>query len=106
MQEVFDKSFQSEKLPIDKPSVICFSAPWSEPGQQSLSTLKGLEDIYKSHLHFFCMNVDENANVPAELGVKTLPTIIIWHKGAIKETLAGQHEKRKIRIFIESFASS
>ena len=50
------------------------------------------------------MNVDENANVPASLGVKTIPQVSLIERGTITSSLSGRQPKVKIREFLESTA--
>jgi thioredoxin 1 len=47
------------------------------------------------------MNVDENAIIPAEYAIRSIPSLFLVKEGQVIDSLVGNHPKEKIRTFIE-----
>ena len=94
----FDKTIGETELP----QLVYFWAPWCKSAEIYTETLSDLAKTYEGRLEIHCMNIDENANVPASLGIKTIPQISLIENGVITSSLSGRHAKIKIREFLES----
>ena len=78
-----------------------FWAPWCGPCLAVAPTLDELANEYESKLVVAKMNVDENANVPAEYGVRSIPFMVLIKDGKIVESLVGAQPKAKIKEVID-----
>jgi thioredoxin 1 len=102
LREISESNFDTTIATERMFTAVFFAAPWHPASIASLTVIQELEGLYKQQVDFFCMNIDENANVPAELGITELPTLIIFRYGHEQCRLVGQHEKRRIQAFLET----
>lgn len=105
LKSINDGNFDSKLSSKDAENLVFFWAPWSKPCEPFQETLADLAKTYDGKLEIFCMNIDENANMPATLGVKTIPQLSYIENGVISASLSGRQAKVKIREFLESVVS-
>lgn len=99
---VTDSDFESEVLKSDTPVLVDFWAPWCGPCLAVAPTLDELAGEYQGKFKIAKMNVDENANVPAEFGVRSIPFMVFIKEGKVVESLIGAHPKAKIKEIIDT----
>jgi thioredoxin 1 len=92
--EVTDASFEPEVLRAPTPVVVDFWAPWCKPCEAIEPTLLDLEQEAAGHARFVRLNVDENPSVPAQFGVLSLPTVIVFEHGEAQETIVGARPRK------------
>ena len=100
--EVNDSNF-SEILSKSKiPVLVDFWAPWCGPCLALNPTITQLSEIFKDKVQFAKMNVDENSIVPAEYGVRSIPSLFLIKDSQVVDSLVGSHSKEKISSFIQA----
>ena len=97
LRAICDSDFDNKLDQSQKKTLVFFWAPWCKAAETFTETLEDLAKTYDSNVQIFCMNVDENANVPASLGVKTIPQVSLIERGTITSSLSGRQPKVKIR---------
>ncbi len=70
--EVKQIQSQGNKVLVD------FWAPWCGPCRSLIPRLEGLESKYPN-VTFVKVNVDENMEYAMELGIRTVPTVIVYN---------------------------
>ena len=101
LKAVSDTSFETDVLRSDVLVVIDFWAPWCEPCKLVAPILESLAGRYGDTVRFFTMNVDE-AKKPAEFGVRSIPTLLFFKDGTIKNQLVGVHSEEKVAQVIKT----
>jgi thioredoxin 1 len=102
MVEVTDAGFADEVLAAERPVVVDFWAPWCGPCKAVDRVLEELEREHGERLSFVKVNIDEHPQRAAELGVLSLPTVILFDGGERQETVVGGRPRRH---FEKTFAA-
>jgi len=58
--------------------------------------LEHLVKNYKEKLKVFRLNVDENMKISAKFGIRSIPTLLLFKGGELKETIVGALPQDKI----------
>lgn len=100
-KSVNDQDFEANVINSDKPVLVDFWAPWCGPCVAIGPTLNELAKEFQEQVVIAKMNVDENANVPAEYGVRSIPYMVLFKDGKMLDSIVGAQPKAKIKELIE-----
>jgi thioredoxin 1 len=81
VKHVTDASYQEDVLDSDLPVVVDFWAPWCGPCRMVAPVVEELADEYAGRMVFAKMNTDENPSIPSKLGIRGIPTLVVYIKG-------------------------
>lgn len=93
---VTDENFEEEVLKNDLPVLVDFWAVWCAPCRAIVPTLDHLSQNYKDKLKVVKLNVDEQMKTASTYGVRSIPTLLFFKGGELKETIVGVLPQDKI----------
>ena len=86
---VTDATFDAEVKNSDIPVVVDFWAEWCGPCKQIGPSLEELSAEMEGKVKIVKVNVDENPNSPAQMGVRGIPALFIFKGGEVVANMAG-----------------
>jgi thioredoxin 1 len=76
-------------------------APWCGPCKTISPIIDELSDEYREQVSFGKLNADDNLEKVRELGVRNIPTIMIYKDGQIVERNTGAISKNQLKELID-----
>ncbi len=98
---VTDATFQSEVLDSTVPVVVDFWAEWCGPCKMIGPSLEELSEEYGDTVKITKINVDENSNTPASLGVRGIPALFLFKDGKVVANKTGAAPKAALKSWID-----
>ena len=100
IRETDDSNFESEVLKAEIPVLVDFWAPWCGPCKAIAPILEQISDELGDKIKIVKVNVDDNQKYAVDFGIKSIPTLLIFNKGEIKNQIIGAIPKAEIEKFI------
>jgi len=97
---VTDDTFDAEVRNADLPVVVDFWAEWCGPCKQIGPALEELSNELAGSVKIVKVNVDENPNLPAQLGVRGIPTLFLFKDCEIVSNKTGAAPKAALAGWI------
>ena len=97
---VTDATFDKEVRQSDIPVVVDFWAEWCGPCRQIGPALEELAVEYMGRVKIVKVNVDENPDSPAELGVRGIPSLFLFKNGQVVSNKVGAAPKAALANWI------
>ena len=96
-----DETFEDEVLAADKPVLVDFWAEWCGPCKMLAPTIDELADEYAGKVKVGKLDTDTNQKVAATYGISSIPTVILFVNGEIKEQFVGLRSKADFTSVID-----
>ena len=100
--KVTDASFEADVLKSSEPVVVDFWAEWCGPCKMIGPSLEEIATEMQGKVKIVKMNVDENPGVPGSLGIRSIPTLILFKDGKAASQQVGAAPKGELAKWISS----
>ncbi len=97
---VTDATFDAEVRNSDIPVVVDFWAEWCGPCKQIGPALEELAVEYEGRIKIAKVNVDENPDSPARMGVRGIPALFMFRDGQVVSNKVGAAPKAALKSWI------
>ncbi len=99
---VTDATFDAEVRGSDVPVVVDFWAEWCGPCRMIGPALEELAAEYAGKVKIVKVNVDENPEAPAALGVRGIPALFLFKDGQVVSNKVGAAPKAALDNWIKA----
>lgn len=107
VQELSKDNFQKEVLESDVPVLVDFWAPWCGPCRIQGPMIEHLAKEYADKpIKIASLNIDENPETAQAFNIFSIPTLMLFSKGSIRERLIGLQSKDTLVEKIEEHLKS
>ncbi|PQO24386.1 thioredoxin [Rhodobacteraceae bacterium WD3A24] len=99
---VTDATFEQEVKNSDVPVIVDFWAEWCGPCKQIGPALEELSEEYGDRIKVAKVNVDENPQTPAMMGIRGIPALFMFKDGQVVSNKVGAAPKAALQTWIDS----
>ncbi len=93
VRELTDDNFDAEVLRSDLPALVDFTAGWCAPCRAIAPLVESLAERYRGAVKVGMMDADDQRAIPARYGVRSLPTLLLFHRGQVVAQFVGAGPK-------------
>ena len=101
IKHITDATFEADVLKSATPVLVDFWAEWCGPCKMIAPILDELAPAYQGKVQIAKMNVDDNRAVPAQFGIRGIPTLMLFKGGELVATKVGAVGKPQLAAFID-----
>lgn len=101
MKVVTSSDFNSQVLENNGVVLVDFYADWCGPCKMVAPVLEQLSEEIKE-AEFVKINVDDAGEIANQYGVMSIPTLLVFKGGEVKETLVGFKPKEEIESKVKA----
>ena len=101
-EKVTDASFEADVLKSSEPVVVDFWAEWCGPCKMIGPSLEEISTEMAGKVKITKLNVDENPGVAGQLGIRSIPTLMIFKDGKLAAQKVGAAAKGELIKWINS----
>ena len=94
-------NFEEEVLKSDRPVLVEFWATWCGPCQRVAPILEDLASDIKDLAKIGKLDVDEESEIADELGIMSIPTMIVFKNGKVHQSTIGVQSKDTLKKLLD-----
>ena len=96
-----DDNWKQEVTDAEGPVLVDFWAEWCPPCRMIAPSIDALATAYSGRAKVGKLNVDENPEVAAAFGVRSIPTLLVFKGGKVVEQQVGALPQPRIAELLE-----
>ncbi len=99
--EIDDSRFEETVLKADGPVLVDFSAAWCGPCKKLEPVVHEIARDYDGRLKVVKVDVDRSPQAAARFAVLSVPTVLLFHRGEVKDQAIGLVAKRVLTGMVD-----
>src|SRR5437667_5776426 len=100
--EINETNFESEVLQSTQPVLVDFWAEWCGPCKMLAPVLDEIANEQVGRIKIAKVNVDENAALAGRFGIQSIPTLLYFADGQLRNQTVGALSKKRIVSDLEA----
>ncbi len=96
------ENFGQEVLKAETPVLVDFWAEWCGPCKMLAPVLDELAQEYGAKLKVGKVNIDHDQQLSVQYGIQSIPTLLIFKDGQVKEQHIGMKSKSVLKDALDS----
>ncbi len=102
--KIDNSNFESDVLKASEPVVVDFWAEWCGPCKMIAPALEEISSEMADQVKIAKVNIDENPELAAQYGVRSIPTLLMFKNGEIAANMVGAAPKSRLADWIKASA--
>ena len=102
--EINEENFEAEVIQSDQPVLVDFWAEWCGPCKMLAPVLDEIANEQAGRVKVAKVNVDTNPVLAARFGIQSIPTLLYFAGGEVRDKTVGVTGKRGIISKLEKIA--
>ncbi|MBX8784355.1 MULTISPECIES: thioredoxin [Brucellaceae] len=102
--KIDNSNFESDVLKASEPVVVDFWAEWCGPCKMIAPALEEISSEMSGQVKIAKVNIDENPELAAQYGVRSIPTLLMFKNGEIAANMVGAAPKSRLADWIKASA--
>jgi thioredoxin 1 len=103
--EITDATFEFEVVKSDIPVLVDFWAPWCGPCRAVAPLVEELATEFDGQIKFVKVNTDEHSANASKLGIRGIPTLLLYKAGKETDRIVGYTPKAELKKRLDTLVT-
>ncbi len=100
-----DQTFKDAVSGAEGPVLVDFWAEWCGPCRMLGPIIESLAEAYAGRATIAKIDIDANQSVAMQLGIRSIPTVMLFDKGEVVETFIGVRPENDYRQSLDKLVA-